>query len=636
MNCLTIWQKKLWLPKCQIWQDLWCPKCLAKKISVVQNVRSCPQKSLTSKMSDVAKRSLSKMSDLAKRSLTSKMSDLVQRSLTSKMSDLAKRSLTSKMWVLAKTISDVQNVRSCPPKSLTSKMSDLWCPKCPIWQKDLWHPKCQIWHKDLWHPKCQIQPIWGLCSVFAYLRAPLYVFAYLGARLYMFAYLRARLYMFACLRAPLWSALPCWRSGQTRFTAAPPPCPPWTLPPPSLRAPLCMFAYLRAPLYMFAWGLHSICLPIWGLHSMHLSIWRLSSIHLPIWQLRSMHLPICLCPASINPRGTDCPYAVKMLACLVLLEITTFLRETFQYLPRTRSQKREHGWDKPVTTRRFSSIVSSPGHSDKSSESNIGELPSGMSEYWLFFSFFWCVCVFMWEREGGVFVCERECAYMCVCVRVCVHMCLCVCEREVCMHVSVCAYICVRVCGACVCMCVVCVCACMCTVVAGSLVGQLHCLWGLSSECSTSPHCLSCCQLCMSYYELRLLDCFSDVTQQKHLKNTDILAVTLKTVLAISCNTFSLIGLCVQPIMPVCLCVLIISSTIVSLIVLMQMTGLCVVSHACLCVCLCDRWSWQPSGPQDQLCRADRAVRLVSQQHHLPVHHGPFRPHHWWKEGCAK
>jgi hypothetical protein len=70
-----------------------------------------------------------------------------------------------------------------------------------------------------------------------------------------------------------------------------------------------------------------------------------------------------------------------MLACLVLLEITTFLRETFQYLPRTRSQKREHGWDKPVQTRRFSSIISSPGHSDKSSESNIGELPSGMSKW---------------------------------------------------------------------------------------------------------------------------------------------------------------------------------------------------------------------------------------------------------------
>ena len=132
-----------------------------------------------------------------------------------------------------------------------------------------------------------------------------------------------------------------------------------------------------------------------------------------------MHLPIHLWPASINPRGTDCPYAVKMLACLVLLEITTFLRETFQYLPRTRSQKREHGWDKPVTTRRFSSIVSSPGHSDKSSESNIGELPSGMSELWLIFI---CSGVFVC---GCVCVCERE-RERCVCVCVCVCACVCV------------------------------------------------------------------------------------------------------------------------------------------------------------------------------------------------------------------
>lgn len=88
-----------------------------------------------------------------------------------------------------------------------------------------------------------------------------------------------------------------------------------------------------------------------------------------------------LLTATINPRGTDCPYALKMLACLVLLEITTFMRETFQYLPRCRQQKREQGWEKNTAPRRFSSIVSSPGHSDKSSESNIGELPSGMSKH---------------------------------------------------------------------------------------------------------------------------------------------------------------------------------------------------------------------------------------------------------------
>ncbi|XP_071097692.1 protein unc-80 homolog [Haliotis cracherodii] len=79
--------------------------------------------------------------------------------------------------------------------------------------------------------------------------------------------------------------------------------------------------------------------------------------------------------ASVNSSGTECPYALKMLGCLVLMEITTFLRETFQYLPRSRSQKRDHIWEKTVTSRRFSSIVSSPGHSDKSSESNVADLP---------------------------------------------------------------------------------------------------------------------------------------------------------------------------------------------------------------------------------------------------------------------
>lgn len=77
---------------------------------------------------------------------------------------------------------------------------------------------------------------------------------------------------------------------------------------------------------------------------------------------------------TVNPNGNNCPYALKMLACLVLEEITTFLRETFQYLPR-KKQKLEPGWDKHLTSRRYSSIISSPGHSDKSSESNVGDLP---------------------------------------------------------------------------------------------------------------------------------------------------------------------------------------------------------------------------------------------------------------------
>jgi hypothetical protein len=77
---------------------------------------------------------------------------------------------------------------------------------------------------------------------------------------------------------------------------------------------------------------------------------------------------------TVNANGNNCPYALKMLACLVLEEITTFLRETFQYLPR-KKHKLEPGWDKHLTSRRYSSIISSPGHSDKSSESNVGDVP---------------------------------------------------------------------------------------------------------------------------------------------------------------------------------------------------------------------------------------------------------------------
>lgn len=38
--------------------------------------------------------------------------------------------------------------------------------------------------------------------------------------------------------------------------------------------------------------------------------------------------------ASVNPNGSDCPPALKLIACLVLYEITAFLRETYQTLPK--------------------------------------------------------------------------------------------------------------------------------------------------------------------------------------------------------------------------------------------------------------------------------------------------------------
>ena len=67
----------------------------------------------------------------------------------------------------------------------------------------------------------------------------------------------------------------------------------------------------------------------------------------------------------MNPSGSECPYALRMIVCQLLLEITTFLRETYQYLPRSKVPKRENTWDKPAS-RRWSSALSSPGHSERS------------------------------------------------------------------------------------------------------------------------------------------------------------------------------------------------------------------------------------------------------------------------------
>lgn len=38
--------------------------------------------------------------------------------------------------------------------------------------------------------------------------------------------------------------------------------------------------------------------------------------------------------SSVNPQGNECPPALKLIACLVLYEITAFLRETYQTLPK--------------------------------------------------------------------------------------------------------------------------------------------------------------------------------------------------------------------------------------------------------------------------------------------------------------
>ena len=38
--------------------------------------------------------------------------------------------------------------------------------------------------------------------------------------------------------------------------------------------------------------------------------------------------------ASVNPHGNDCPHALKLIACVLLHEITAFLRDTYQTLPK--------------------------------------------------------------------------------------------------------------------------------------------------------------------------------------------------------------------------------------------------------------------------------------------------------------
>uniref|UniRef100_A0AAG5CN78 Protein unc-80 homolog n=1 Tax=Anopheles atroparvus TaxID=41427 RepID=A0AAG5CN78_ANOAO len=78
---------------------------------------------------------------------------------------------------------------------------------------------------------------------------------------------------------------------------------------------------------------------------------------------------------SVNPHGNDCPPALKLIACVLLLEITAFLRETYQTLPKASrmSTKEKHApWDKVCrgeTNRRWSMALSSMGHSQTSAQS---------------------------------------------------------------------------------------------------------------------------------------------------------------------------------------------------------------------------------------------------------------------------
>ncbi|XP_049870612.1 protein unc-80 homolog [Pectinophora gossypiella] len=71
--------------------------------------------------------------------------------------------------------------------------------------------------------------------------------------------------------------------------------------------------------------------------------------------------------------GSECPRALRMVACVLLFEITAFLRETCQNLPKTcRSSLKERGpWDRVYreANRRWSMALSSMGHSQASAQS---------------------------------------------------------------------------------------------------------------------------------------------------------------------------------------------------------------------------------------------------------------------------
>lgn len=78
--------------------------------------------------------------------------------------------------------------------------------------------------------------------------------------------------------------------------------------------------------------------------------------------------------ASVNPDGNGCPAALKLIACLILYEITAFLRETYQTLPKTSklsTKEKPAPWEKVYreANRRWSMALSSMGHSQTSAQS---------------------------------------------------------------------------------------------------------------------------------------------------------------------------------------------------------------------------------------------------------------------------
>lgn len=80
---------------------------------------------------------------------------------------------------------------------------------------------------------------------------------------------------------------------------------------------------------------------------------------------------------SVNVHGNDCPPALKLVAVIVLLEITAFLREAYQNIPKasriSTKEKHVNPWEHhqayKEANRRWSMALSSMGHSQTSAQS---------------------------------------------------------------------------------------------------------------------------------------------------------------------------------------------------------------------------------------------------------------------------
>lgn len=101
------------------------------------------------------------------------------------------------------------------------------------------------------------------------------------------------------------------------------------------------------------------------------------------------YLYFVLTLASINTYGSSCPVPLRLIACMLLLEITAFLRETYQTLPkssRMAGKERAPPWERLYSreaNRRWSMALSSMGHSQTSAQSLqsiAGDRESGKSE----------------------------------------------------------------------------------------------------------------------------------------------------------------------------------------------------------------------------------------------------------------